>query len=122
MGYISKIYVEKELRLIKRNKATGVDNLPPGLLKDSAKYTSGPLSFIINLSIKTSTVPMLWKSAKVAPIFKSGHPSLPGNYRPISILPTLSKILEKAVHKNLMDFLENENLLTHCQYGFRRKR
>ncbi|XP_057305259.1 uncharacterized protein LOC130642190 [Hydractinia symbiolongicarpus] len=93
-GYISKIFVEKELRSLKRNKATGIDELTPGMLKDCAILISKPLSHIINLSINTSTVPSAWKVAKVAPIFKSGDSSLPENYRPISILPVLSKILE----------------------------
>ncbi|XP_057312380.1 uncharacterized protein LOC130653901 [Hydractinia symbiolongicarpus] len=101
-GYISKIFVEKELRSLKRNKTTGIDELPPGMLKDCAILISKPLSHIINLSINTSTVPSAWKVAKVAPIFKSGDSSLPENYRPISILPVLSKILEKAIHNELM--------------------
>ena len=122
LGYVSKVFIEKELRLLKRQKATGIDDLPPGLLKDCAKVISGPLSHIINLSIKTCTVPFIWKIAKILPAFKSGNSSLPENYRPISILPVLSKILEKAVHAQLTEFLEIENLLNDCQYGFRSKR
>jgi len=57
IGYVSKISIERELRLLKRKKATGTDNLPPGLLKDSAKFIATPLCYIINLSIQTSTVP-----------------------------------------------------------------
>ncbi|XP_057308170.1 uncharacterized protein LOC130646052 [Hydractinia symbiolongicarpus] len=121
-GYISKIFVEKELRSLKRNKATGIDELPPGMLKDCAILISKPLSHIINLSINTSTVPSAWKVAKVAPIFKSGDSSLLKNYRPISILPVLSKILEKAIHNELVNYLEKEKLLNDCQYGFRSKR
>ena len=122
MGYVSKVFIEKEIKSLQRKKAAGIDNLSPGLLKDCTKYISRPLCYIINLSIKTSTVPLIWKNAKVISVFKSGDPAEPGNYRPISILPTLSKILEKAVHNSLMDFLEMENLLTSQQYGFRQKR
>ena len=110
INYISKVFVEKELRALRRNKATGLDQLPPGLLKDCAAHISGPLCHILNLSIKSSTVPNIWKAAKVTPIFKSGNHELPENYRPISMLPVLSKILEKAVHRQLIDFLESNSL------------
>ena len=53
------------------------------------------------------------KSAEVTPVFKSGIPTEPSNYRPISILPVVSKVLEKAVHKSLLEFLENEKLLNN---------
>ena len=121
MRYLSKIFIEKELRNLKRQKATGTDNLPPGLLKDFVMYRVTPLCYIINLSISTSTILTIWKHAKVSSVFKSGDSSEPGNYRPISILPVLSKILEKAIHKQLMDYLETANLLCNQQYGFCRK-
>ena len=75
----------------------------------------------INMSISTSTKPTIWKHAKVSPVFNSRDSSEPGNYCPISILPVLSKILEKAIHKKLMEYLETENLLCSQQYGFRHK-
>ena len=95
-----------ELKNLKRKKATGLDNLPTGLLKDAAGVIAKPLTFIINLSLETGVVPTEWKMAKVIPIFKSGSMAEIDNYRPISILPTLSKILEKMVHKRLMKHLE----------------
>ena len=78
-----------------------------------------PLAHIINLSNKSSTVPALWKSAKVKPIFKSGDSDIVENFRPITIPPILSKILEKAVRHQFYDFLENNKLLHDCQFGFR---
>ena len=75
-------------------------------LKDAAGVIAKPLTFIINLSLETGVVPTEWKMAKVIPIFKSGSMAEIDNYRPISILPTLSKILEKMVHKQLMKHLE----------------
>ena len=93
--YISKLFVEKELKQLKRNKSAGLDNLPPGLLKDSAKFISAPLAHIMNMSIKSTSVPNEWKHAKITPIFKSGTHSQFDNYRPISVLPCCSKILEK---------------------------
>ena len=120
MRYVAKIFIE--LRNLKRQKATGIDNLPPGLLKDCAMYIATPPCYIINQSISTSMIPTIWKYVKISPVFKSGGSSGPGNYRPISILPVLSKILEKAIHEQLMNYLETENPLCNRQYGFHRKR
>ena len=92
------------------------------MLKDCAHVISKPISHIINLSIKTSTVPSIWKSAKVTPIHKSGDTNSPENYRPISVLPTLSKIMEKAVHSQLSGYLESNQLLHECQFGFRKRK
>ena len=85
----------KELKNLKRKKASGLDNFPPGLFKDAAHVLTKPLTFIINFSLKTGVVPSEWKVAKVIPLYKSGSLAEIDNYRPISILPTLSKILEK---------------------------
>lgn len=120
--YVSVTFVRKELRTLKRTKATGLDQLPPSLLKDVADVISVPLTHIINLSLKSSTVPSLWKQAKIIPVFKSGNSADPLNYRPISVLPTLSKILEKAVHTQLIDYLEENRLLNNCQFGYRKNR
>ena len=99
-SYVLSVFVKKELRNLKRNKAAGVDCLPPNLLKDCAREIASPISFIIK-SLETSIVPNRWKIAKICPIFKSGNAELVENYRPISILPVLSKLLEKAVHKQM---------------------
>ena len=69
-------------------------------------------------SLETGVVPTEWKIAKVIPIFKSGSMAEIDNYRPISILPTLSKILEKMVHKQLMKHLEFNGILSEHQFGF----
>ena len=109
----------KRAKNFKEKKATGLDNLPSSLLKDCATSLSKPLSFIINLSITTGKVPNVWKMAKIVPIHKSGATDKPENYRPISVLPILSKILEKAVHCQLMQFLEENHLLSDSQFGNR---
>ena len=91
---VSSIWVENQLLLLKRSKATCLDNLPPGMLKDCSSELSGPLCYLINLSMISGTIPNEWKLAKVIPIFKYGDRTDPNNYRPISILLILSKILE----------------------------
>ncbi|XP_057305630.1 uncharacterized protein LOC130646135 [Hydractinia symbiolongicarpus] len=120
--YVSKSFVEKELKNLKRHKATGIDNLPPAVMKDSANEISQPLCFIINLSLSTADVPTEWKHPTVTPIHKSGPSTKVDNYRPISILPIASRILERAVHTQLMKYLEKNNLLSEQQFGYRRKR
>ena len=65
IGYISNVFIEKELKNLKRKKSAGIDDLPPGILKDCAKNIWKPLCYIINLSIKKGQVPKLWKIAKV---------------------------------------------------------
>ena len=119
---MSKLFVERELKSLKRNKATGVDNIPTNLLKDSASEISRPLSHIINLSLRTGIVPNEWKIARLTPIHKSGDVTKADNYRPISILPVVSKIMERAVQKQLKDYLEENKLLSDTQFGYRKKR
>ena len=119
---VSASFVEEEIRNFKRHKSTGLDELPPGLLKDCAASLSIPIAHIVNLSLESSIVPTDWKIAVIRPIFKSGSPSSPDNYRPISILPVLSKILERAVHTQLINYLEENELLSACQFGYRKGR
>ena len=118
--YVSKIFVEKQLRELKRHKATDIDELPANLLKDCSSEISYPLSFIINLSLRTGVIPSEWKTAIVTPLHKSGDKDDAGNYRPISVLPVLSKIMEKAVNLQVVDFLESNILLSNNQFGYRK--
>ena len=120
--YVSEKTVKSHLNSLKRNKATGHDQLPPGMLKDTTSVIAKPLCYIINLSLKTGIFPTDWKQAKVSAHHKSGVTSDFSNYRPISILPTLSKIMEKIVHSQLMTHLEENNLLCKSQFGFRANR
>jgi hypothetical protein len=88
-------------------------------MKASIQNTAVPLTHIINLSLATGVVPQKMKIAKVIPIFKSGDRTLFTNYRPISILPVYSKILERIISKKLITFLNMSNQLYEHQYGFR---
>ena len=115
---VDEIY--RDLRKIKPKKAAGLDNIPPRLLRDAANEISQPLTHIINKSLQSGFFPSEWKIAKITPLFKSGNSSNIDNYRPISILPALSKILEKAVHRQLVDYLESNSLLYKKQFGYRK--
>ena len=120
--YVSKVFVEHQLRKLKTKKSAGHDELPPKLLKDSASTIAGPLSHIINISLKSGIVPSEWKFAKIIPLHKSGSKTTANNYRPISILSVASKIMERAVHIQLIEYLESNCLLSKNQFGFRKGR
>ena len=116
----SKNFVCQQLKLLKTSKATGLDGIPARLLKDAAPTISAPLTAIINLSISTSTVPKEWKLARLVCLHKDGDKTYMDNYRPLSILPVASKILERVVQKQLIDYLAATNQLSPHQFGFRK--
>lgn len=111
-----------ELKKLKRTKRVGMDSLPLGMLKDASSTIVKPLTYSINVSLTTGLVPTDWKDAKLIPLHKSGNARSLDSYRPISILPSVSKILEKFVHRQLMDFFERNNLLSIYQCGFQRNK
>ena len=119
--YLTKDKVEKYLKNLDLSKATGTDNIGPRLLKLSASFISESITYICNKSIQNSEFPSKWKEGKVTPLFKNGTKEDVNNYRPISILPVLSKIIEKHVHDSLMEFLNTFELLHKTQSGFRPK-
>lgn len=107
---------------LKTDSAPGIDTFTPTLLKHIRFAIVDPVAHICNLSMETGVFPECWKTAIVCPIYKGGPKDRVENYRPISLLPILSKILEKIVNKRLVDYLEKNNLLSDRQYGFRRGR
>ena len=105
---------------IPSNKATGLDGISARIVKMAAPYISLPLTHIINLSLCTGSIPQDWKCAKIVPVFKKGCRTERANYRPISVLPVLSKVIERIVHKQTMDYLCRNLLLFSKQSGFRK--
>ncbi len=101
-------------------KAVGTDWVSSKILKVAAPSIALVVRKIINLSISSNCFPMLWKLARVCPIFKSGKYDERTNYRAISILCVLSKILEKHIYNNLYTFLTQYNLIHLAQSGFRK--
>ena len=119
---IPPIQREKVLRFLSTmdiSKATGADMIGPRLLKFAAPYIVDEVTYICNHSINNSVFPNKWKEAKVTPLYKNGSPEEVNNYRPISILPVMSKVLEKHVHDSLSEFLHEFDLLHKTQSGFR---
>ena len=107
---------------LKSSNSSGIDDISTKLLKMIINEIAPVLSHIFNRSLLSGIVPLQLKIAKVNPIFKSGDNQIFSNYRPISILPSISKILEKIMYTRLFDFVTKNEILSPHQYGFRPNR
>jgi len=100
-------------------KSSGFDGIDNCLLKKMIAHIADPLVYIINLSISSGIVPDNMKIAKVVPIFKKGNKDDVNNYRPISLLTTFSKIIERIIYIRTIKFCQLHNIFTEFQFGFR---
>ena len=116
---VSISFVQKQLDSLDLTKATGLDGLSAKFLRLSSSVIAVPIMKILNLSITTGIFPDSFKKAKITPCFKKGDKSDMSNYRPISVLPLLSKLLERHVAENLKSYLNEFDLLYERQSGFR---
>lgn len=107
------------IKHLKDTRAVGADGIALQFVRDSLPVIVFYILIIINTSIVTGIYPSLWKYAIINPTYKSGDTDEITNYRPISLLPILSKILEKIVANQLMEYLETNYLLSKTQHGFR---
>jgi hypothetical protein len=89
------------------------------ILKVSAPFIVYPLTYILNRIIDNGIYPNILTNAKVSPIFKSGEKCLPTSYRPISVLPVISKLIERHISRHMYQYLAKYNLLHDAQSGFR---
>ena len=105
---------------LKPKLSQGMDGISSKLTKSVIDCIVCPLTHIFNLSLSEGVIPDNLKVAKVIPIFKSGDEQLLNNYRPISLLPVFSKLLEKVVFNQLTVFLDKYEILYKHQYGFRK--
>ena len=118
-SFLSQETVLKFLQDLNENKAARLDNLSDKFLKDEATVLAKPVSQICNLCIKYSTFPSDCKKAKLKPLFKIGSKAAPKNYRPISLLPLVSKTIEKVIHDQTQSFLDKNDIIYRCQLDFR---
>lgn len=112
---------EETLKLIGRLKnknSSGIDDIPMKTVKFCMEEIATPLTYLINNSMKYGVFPELLKQALIKPIYKKGEEDKPESYRPISILPTFSKILELAICEQLVTFLMQEKILKSSQHGY----
>ena len=118
------ITIETTLHIIntlKPKSSTGIDQISNKLIKSMKDIIAEPLTIIINQMLNTGIFPNSLKVSKVIPLFKKDDPQIFSNYRPISLLPSLSKIFEKAIFLQLSYYLEFNSLINSNQYGFRKK-
>jgi hypothetical protein len=121
-GVVSPAVIVSTIRSFISKSSSDIDGLSTKLLKNIAIEISQPLSHIFNLSISTGIFPDRFKTSRTVPIFKTGNSEMCDNYRPISLLSSLSKILEKLISIQLTNHLELNNLLYEHQYGFQRNK
>ena len=110
----------KTITLAIKNSASGYEELPASILKQCIDSYIEPLTCLINMSISQGTFPNQLKLARVIPLFKGEDEQLVQNYRPISVLPFFSKIIEKVVASYVSDFFDDNNLFYKYQFGFRK--
>ena len=102
-------------------KCMGGDGIPPAILKGAATALLDPIHHLFQLCVSQSSIPTQWRDHYITPIPKSGDKSVISNYRPISLLSSISKLFEKVVSDKIFDFLI-EASVSNCQYGFIRNR
>ena len=113
--------VLKTINGLSNKNSSGIDEISNRLLKETQKSICNPLAHIFSLSLKQGKISEAFKIANIKPLHKSGPKDVFTNYRPISILSSLAKVLEKIVEKQLRAFMEKENIIHSHQYGFRAK-
>ena len=106
---------------LKLNKAKSQNDIDPYFLKITAPILAFPPVFL-NHCLTFGTFPNRLKFTKVVPVFKKGLTDQLSNYRPISLLPSLSKLFERIIHSRLLSFFEYNNTIVTTQYGFRHNR
>ena len=112
-------HVYKKLKNVNSKKAPGFDGMPPKLIKMGASALCNPITWLINRSISSSKFPNLLKYAEVSPIYKKGNSLDKKNYRPVSILPCISKVFESVFIDQMSEFLEP--VLSPHLSGFRKE-
>lgn len=119
---ISPLDIINIVKSLKNKHSSGIDEIPVSLLKQCIGFIAEPLSNIFNDCLQNGIFPDALKVAKIIPLFKKDDKKSMGNYRPISLLPAFSKILEKLIYNNICNFLTKNNILSENQNGFRKNR
>jgi hypothetical protein len=120
LGSTSQVHICDIIKSLQPKNSCDIDGLSTKLLQKISTEISWPLAHIFNLSLTTGVFPSRLKSSRTVPIYKAGRSDLCDNYRPISLLSALSKILEKMVCVQLVNHLDRNKILYPHQYGFQR--
>ena len=110
--------VLKLLEEVNPSKSAGIDNLAGKFLKEGAPALASPITDLCNLSISVSSFPDDCKIAKLKPLYKKEAKTKPKNYRPISLLPLISKVIEKVIHNQTQNFLDTNMNFTDINLVF----
>ena len=110
----------RTINSLKARQSTGPDNISSYPIKKKSPLGK-PISLLINKSLEDGIIPDIFLNTTIIPIYKSKNKALLSNYRPISLLCSLSKILEKIVHKRVYNFLQLHSIFFASQYGLRHK-
>ena len=111
--------VKKIISKLRNSNSTGVNDIDTKTIKLIAADVLPALTHIINLSIAQSEFPSIWKVSKVIPLLKKGDSLTPKNYRPVALLPIFSKILERVMFNQLVQYLDSHGLLHPNHHGCR---
>ena len=117
---ITESEVIKTIDKLPSKTSSGVDGISPVLLKHIKHEISKPVTLILNQCLATGIFPDKLKIAKVVPIYKSEDENIFNNYRPISILPALSKVFDKIIFNQTYSYFDDHNIFFGNQYGFRK--
>ena len=112
--------IKKLIEKIRKDVATGADEVGAKLIKDASEVLAPVLAQIINIGYETCTFPDCMKKATIKALHKKDDPDKISNYRPISILPTISKVFERAATDQLVEHLEKNKLLSNHQHAYRK--
>ena len=115
---ITSAMINEIIKHLEPNKAAGPDEVHHKILIKGADIIAQPLAFLFNRSLDETVFPKEWKKAHVTPIYKKGEKYLCTNYRPISLLSCLGKVMERCVQKHVFNYLKSNHLLTTSQSGF----
>ncbi len=115
---VNQAQIEKEILELNPKKATGSDTIPPKIVKDALRVLKPPLTQLFNITVEENQFPSALKCANVSPLHKKDDNTNKENYRPISILPSLSKIFERIMFQQMTSYVSN--LLSPYLCGFRK--
>ena len=104
-----------------KSNSPGWDSVSATIIKSAERTILKPLTHVLNLSVTTGTFPSEMKIARVIPLLKTGDPMVLTNYRPVSVLPVFSKVLERLMYNRLISFVNKHKLLYSYQFGFRER-
>ena len=114
--------VKQLLRKLDKRKATGPDGVSNWILRECSDQLADKIQKLIRSSLEEGIVPPDWKCANIVPIYKGGNKSEPTNYRPVSLTSVIAKLCETVIKDRWMKYLEEFNVLTEQQFGFREGR